>query len=87
MSNPSVARPIQVAVKSARSAAFKRWLPNLLMPMIGLLAFVLFWQLVAGSIDTSLGKFPGPAQVASQFGQLVEEQKRDQIRADAFLEN
>ncbi len=84
MSNPAVARPIEAAVKNARSAAFKRWLPSLLMPMIGLLAFVLFWQLVAGSINTSLGTFPGPVQTASQFGQLVKEHQREQVKADAF---
>ena len=86
MSNPSVDRPIQVAVKSVRRAAFIRWLPNLFMPLIGLLAFVLFWQLAAGSIDTSLGKFPGPTQTASQFVQLLEEQKREQKKEVAFYE-
>ncbi|NQD93387.1 ABC transporter permease, partial [Pseudomonas sp. CrR25] len=84
MSNPAVAQPIQDTLKSARSAALKRWLPTVLMPVIGILAFLLFWQIVAGSIDTSLGKFPGPTQVASQFGTLVGEHLREQKKADAF---
>jgi nitrate/nitrite transport system permease protein len=84
MSNPAVAQPIRETLKSARSAAFKRWLPSVLMPLIGVLAFLLFWQLAAGSIDTSLGKFPGPAQVASQFGALVNEHQRELDKADAF---
>ena len=84
MSNPAVAQPIQDTLKTARSAAFKRWLPGVLMPFIGVLAFLLFWQIAAGSIDTSLGKFPGPAQVATQFGALVSEHQREQDKADAF---
>jgi nitrate/nitrite transport system permease protein len=85
MSNPAVAQPIQDTLKSARGLAFKRWLPRLLMPMFGIFAFLLFWQMIAGSIDTSLGKFPGPTQVASQFGALVDEHLREQKRADAFF--
>lgn len=86
MSNPAVAQTIQETLKTARAAAFKRWLPNLLMPTIGALAFLLFWQLVAGTIDTSLGKFPAPTQVATQFGALVNEHLREQKKADAFFE-
>lgn len=86
MSNPAAAQPIQDTLKSARRAALKRWLPSVLLPMLGLLAFVLFWQLVAGSIDTSLGKFPGPTQVASQFSGLIDEHQREQKRAEAFFE-
>ena len=87
MSNPAaVAQPIQDTLKSARSAAFKRWLPTVLMPLIGTLVFLLFWQLAAGSINTSLGAFPGPSQVATQFAGLVEEHQREQAKADAFYE-
>src|SRR3990167_4641322 len=86
MSNPAVAQPIQDTLKSARGQALKRWLPRVLMPMFGILVFLLFWQMVAGSIDTSLGKFPGPTQVASQFSALVDEHLREQKRADAFFE-
>jgi len=86
MSNPAVAQPIHDTLKSGRRVALKRWLPSVLLPMLGILAFLLFWQLVAGSIDTSLGKFPGPAQVASQFSGLIDEHQREQKRADAFFE-
>mgnify|MGYP003488131819 CR=1 FL=1 len=87
MSNPAaVAQPIKDTLKSARSAAFKRWLPSVLMPLIGSLVFLLFWQLAAGSINTSLGAFPGPSQVATQFVGLVDEHQREQAKADAFHE-
>ena len=87
MSNPAaVAQPRRDTLKSARSAAFKRWLPSVLMPLIGSLVFLLFWQLAAGSINTSLGAFPGPSQVATQFVGLVDEHQREQAKADAFHE-
>ncbi len=87
MSNPAaVAQPIQDTLKSARSAAFKRWLPSVLLPLIGTLVFLLFWQLAAGSINTSLGAFPGPSQVATQFVSLVDEHQREQAKADAFYD-
>ncbi|WP_417662202.1 ABC transporter permease [Pseudomonas sp.] len=86
MSNPAISEQITQTMKSARSAAFKRWLPNLLMPIIGLAAFLLFWQMVAGSINTSLGTFPGPAQVASQFSNLIDEHQREVTREAAFYQ-
>jgi nitrate/nitrite transport system permease protein len=87
MSNPAaVAQPIQEKLKSVRSATFKRWMSSVLMPLIGVLVFLLFWQLAAGSINTSLGAFPGPGQVATQFVGLVDEHQREQAKADAFYE-
>jgi nitrate/nitrite transport system permease protein len=86
MSNPASAQPIQDTLKSASRAALKRWLPNLLLPVIGVLVFLLFWQIAAGSVNTSLGKFPGPTQVATQFAGLVKEHQREQLKAEAFYQ-
>ena len=47
--------------------------PALLLPVIGLLMFLVIWNGVAKSIDTSLGQFPGPSQVFEQAGTLVDE--------------
>ena len=33
---------------------------------LGILGFLLVWQLAAGQVKTSLGQFPGPAQVWEQ---------------------
>ncbi|SFI35205.1 nitrate/nitrite transport system permease protein [Pseudomonas guineae] len=86
MSNPAAAQPIQDTLKSASRIALVRWLPNLLLPIIGVLVFLLFWQIAAGSINTSLGKFPGPTQVATQFVGLVKEHQREQLKAEAFYQ-
>ncbi len=60
--------------------------PVLLLPLIGLLMFLAVWNGVAKSIDTSLGQFPGPAQVWEQAGVLIDEHNAQREKADAFYE-
>ncbi len=59
-------------------------LQALLLPVIGLLLFLAVWNGVAKSIDTSLGQFPGPAQVWEQTLTLVNEHNAQREKADAF---
>lgn len=54
------------------------------IPLAGILIFLLMWSSAAQQIDTSLGKFPGPAQVWEQFGTLYQEHKAEREKADAF---
>ncbi|GAB5451277.1 MAG: ABC transporter permease [Halioglobus sp.] len=61
-------------------------LANLALPAIGIALFLLLWQFSADRIDTSLGKFPGPAQVWEQAGTLAQEHRRERDKADAFYE-
>jgi nitrate/nitrite transport system permease protein len=84
MSNPAVADTIQSTLKAARRARLKRVLPGIIMPLVGILIFLLFWQLVSSNIHTSLGQFPGPAQVATQLNGLIDAQIADQKKAAAF---
>ena len=87
MSNPNVATPIKQTVDTARSQALiKRWAPAVILPLAGILFFLLFWQLVANNIQTSLGQFPGPVQVYSQFGSLVDAHIAERDKAEAFYE-
>ncbi len=55
-----------------------------LIPFIGLLAFLLFWHVGAPSIKTSLGDFPGPAQVYEQWNNLVDEYHAENVREEEF---
>jgi len=57
-----------------------------LLPAAGIGVFLLIWAAVAGSINTSLGKFPGPTAVAEQFQALYVEHKEERAKADAFYE-
>jgi nitrate/nitrite transport system permease protein len=61
-------------------------LNSLLLPLIGMLLFIGLWTGVASSIDTSLGKFPGPAAVLEQTVSLYDEHIAQQETAKAFYE-
>jgi nitrate/nitrite transport system permease protein len=54
------------------AAFFRRgnWLKMLLLPAVGVSLFLMVWQVSATRIETSLGTFPGPAQVWEQVGKL-----------------
>lgn len=56
-----------------------------LLPLIGILLFLGFWHLTAPQVQTSLGAFPGPAQVWEQAGQLWQEHANQRERADKFV--
>ena len=58
--------------------------PKLLMPVVGILLFLAIWNVVAKNIDTSLGQFPGPAQVLEQTFTLIDEHSAQREKADAF---
>tara|TARA_Y100001963_G_scaffold129680_1_gene185190 strand:+ start:262 stop:1254 length:993 start_codon:yes stop_codon:yes gene_type:complete len=58
--------------------------PKLLMPVVGILLFLAIWNVVAKNIDTSLGQFPGPAQVWEQTFTLIDEHSAQREKADAF---
>jgi nitrate/nitrite transport system permease protein len=56
------------------------------VPLIGILVFLMLWTVAANNIDTSLGKFPGPAAVMEQFGSLYEEHTVSREKEEAFYE-
>ncbi|AQQ68365.1 ABC transporter permease [Microbulbifer agarilyticus] len=56
------------------------------LPAAGILAFLLLWSVTAQNIDTSLGKFPGPAAVMEQFNALHDEHQRSREKEQAFYE-
>jgi len=43
------------------------------IPLAGILVFLMIWHAAASSINTSLGKFPGPADVLIQSKTLISE--------------
>ncbi|RBW51965.1 ABC transporter permease [Marinobacter sp. F3R11] len=58
---------------------------QLILPIAGILIFLGFWHLAAPQVNTSLGAFPGPAQVWEQSGQLWQEHIDQRERADKFV--
>lgn len=58
--------------------------PKLLMPVVGIMLFLAIWNVVAKNIDTSLGQFPGPAQVWEQTFTLIDEHTAQREKAADF---
>jgi nitrate/nitrite transport system permease protein len=50
------------------------------LPILGFLCFLLVWQFTANNVVTSLGSFPGPAEVSSQFKNLIVEHKEQRAQ-------
>lgn len=65
---------------------FSEYSKPILLPVIGMLIFMFLWTLAASSINTSLGKFPGPSQVATQMGNLYNEHIAEREKAEAFYQ-
>lgn len=53
-------------------------------PLMGFMVFLLLWSTAAQNIDTSLGKFPGPAAVWQQFGSLYDEHTAEREKEGQF---
>lgn len=50
------------------------------LPIVGLVIFLLLWQAAANRIVTSLGNFPGPGEVYSQFSNLIVEHNEERAK-------
>jgi nitrate/nitrite transport system permease protein len=60
--------------------------PQVAVPLLSILAFLLVWSFVAARIETSLGKIPGPAAVWHQAGALWLDHRAERAKAAAFHE-
>jgi nitrate/nitrite transport system permease protein len=58
----------------------------LVIPLVGIMVFLLAWAYLAPKVQTSLGAVPGPVQVWAQVDNLWEDHKREREKADAFYE-
>ena len=57
-----------------------------LIPLVGILCFLMLWGYAAPKVQTSLGAVPGPVQVWEQAGNLWDDHLREREKADAFYE-
>lgn len=60
------------------------WARALILPLSGILAFLLIWHVAAGRINTSLGQFPDPADTARAAHGLYVEFQEEREKAAAF---
>jgi nitrate/nitrite transport system permease protein len=58
----------------------------LVIPLIGVAAFVALWAALAPMVNTSLGTIPGPAQVWDQTVGLYQDYKAERSKEAAFYE-
>jgi len=56
------------------------------LPAVGLVLFLMLWAVAAPKVNTSLGQFPGPAQVWQQMQGLTTEHIESREKEDAFYE-
>jgi len=59
---------------------------QLVIPLVGIMVFLLLWSTAAQNIDTSLGKFPGPSAVLEQFKGLYNEHTAEREKERAFYD-
>ena len=70
----------------ANRAQVSEMVRQLGLPILGLVLFLMVWHVAAANIDTSLGKFPGPADTWEQAQNLYAEHVAERDKADAFYE-
>ncbi|MFT4574649.1 MAG: nitrate/nitrite transport system permease protein, partial [Marinomonas primoryensis] len=75
---------LSMALLKERIASFS--LKSVLLPLFGILVFVLLWQVGASRVHTSLGEFPGPTVVYEQWNSLVAEHQNERIKEGKFYE-
>ncbi|MEC7815552.1 MAG: ABC transporter permease [Pseudomonadota bacterium] len=75
-------RSLMASLSPSQLAAASR---QALLPMIGILLFLGLWHLAAPQVQTSLGTFPGPAQVWEQTGELWQAHTNQRERASQFI--
>lgn len=59
---------------------------SLIIPLLGIAAFLFVWAWLAPHVKTSLGVIPGPVQVWDQVGKLAEDHQREQDKEVRFYE-
>lgn len=77
-------RPVWRSLPWPTARTGKALARGLLPPMAGILVFVALWAAIAPQVETSLGHLPGPAQVVSAGGGLVEDWQEDRDAESAF---
>lgn len=58
----------------------------LIIPLIGIVGFLVAWGVLAPQVQTSLGAVPGPVEVWEQAGNLWEDHQREREKAKKFFE-
>jgi nitrate/nitrite transport system permease protein len=85
MTTPAIAKEIG-GLRRLLQTTGQNLIYSVLIPLLGIVAFLVFWGAAAKNIDTSLGQFPGPSAVIEQFASLYDEHVAERGSAEAFYE-
>jgi nitrate/nitrite transport system permease protein len=77
---------IRMAIGDHPHAQLKELWQQLVVPMIGIVAFLILWGTLAPMVNTSLGAIPGPAQVWEQTVNLFEDHQAERAKEAAFYD-
>jgi len=77
---------VRIAAGDRSPTQFKAVGSQILIPIIGILAFLAAWAVLAPQVNTSLGAIPGPAQIWTQAVALYGEHTAERQEAAAFYE-
>lgn len=64
----------------------KTAVPGLALPLLGIIVFLVLWQIGAPKVQTSLGTIPGPAETWQQFTNLIDEHYASREKEAAFYQ-
>jgi len=86
MTAQNVMQRLGALVKPAAGGESKlrAFLRGLTPPTLGIVTFLVLWHVGAGGVETSLGKLPGPIDVAGQAGTLYQEYLAEGAREVEF---
>ncbi|QQO20859.1 ABC transporter permease [Bradyrhizobium diazoefficiens] len=76
----------RIAVGDVVKPQLKELRQGLLVPLVGIGAFLLAWALAAPQVKTSLGAIPGPAEVWVQAKNLYADHRAERAKQAAFYE-
>lgn len=76
----------RIAVGDVVKPQLKELRQGLLVPLVGISAFLLAWALAAPQVKTSLGAIPGPAEVWVQAKNLYADHRAERAKQAAFYE-
>lgn len=81
-----IGKKSEFTMSSKIPAVITSFLKAVTPPTLGIVMFLFFWSIAANSIDTSLGKFPGPQAVSEQVVNLIDEHFESREKEAAFYE-
>lgn len=84
---PAIFQTVVTIAKDARQKIeWNKLISAMILPFLGIIMFLVIWNVLASKVNTSLGTFPGPTQVWEQTKNLYAEDLAERKKAKAFYQ-